>query len=147
MSMLNDFVVGTENVGSNLGLPRIQEIRSAGACTTSVYHGPPRRLISNIMFGPQTNPLAQVLDAILSRSEVGTQFCSSDVAGSTAPSIRFHEPHSAPDHQLSSNSERLVSGGLANDTFCIPRQGMTIIDQPGVGLRPFMNLDNLWYMW
>ena len=91
--------------------------------------------------GPQPNPIAQGFDHLLARSEVGSPFCVSNVVGSMALSVRFHETPSDPPCQWYPNSERVRSGVVANDDFSMPRQRIPIVDQPSVGLRSFVNLD------
>ena len=91
--------------------------------------------------GPQPNPIAQWFDHLLVRSDVGSPFCLSNVVGSMAPSVRFHESPSAPPYQWYPYSERLGSGTVANDDFSMPKQRIPIVDQPSIGPRSFMILD------
>ena len=82
------------NATYNLGLPGIQDLWSTGTSTTSLYSGSVGRPISSVMAGvtgSQRNPIAQGFDHLLARSEVGSPFCVSNVVGSMAPSVRFHE--------------------------------------------------------
>ena len=72
---------------------------------------------------------------------MGSPFCVSNVVGSMAPSVRFHETPSAPPYQWYPNSERVRSGAVANDDFSMPRQRIPIVDQPSIGPRSFVNLD------
>ena len=108
VSMLSDSVGWAGDTTYNLGLPGIQDIWGTGTSTTSVYSGPVGRPISSVMSGvtgPQPNPIAQGFDHLLARSEVGSPFCASNVVGSMAPSVRFHETPSAPPCQWYPNSE------------------------------------------
>ena len=100
VSMLNDSLGWTGNANYNLQLPGIQDIWGTGTSTTSVYSGPVVRPISSVMSGvtgPRPNPIAQGFDNLLARynllarSEVVSPFCVSNVVGSMAPSVRFHE--------------------------------------------------------
>ena len=135
VSMLSDSVGWTGNADYNLGLPGIQDIWGTGTSTTSVYSGSVGRPISSVMSGvtgPQTNPIAQGFDH---------PFCVSNVVGSTAPSVGFHETPSAPPYQWYPNSEGLGSGAVANENLSMPRQRMPIVAQPSIGPRASMNLD------
>ena len=144
VSMLSDSVGWTGNANYNLGLLGIQDIWGTGTSTTFVYSDPVRWPISIVMSGvtgPQPNPIAQGFDHLLTRSEVVSPSCISNVVGSMALSVRFHETPSVPPYLWYPDSERLGNGAVAKDDFSMPRQRIAMADQSSVGPRSFMNLD------